>query len=113
MSTDNGDGWFLEVLVIPVSIGNEFSEDIANFETLLEIVVLVHINELQILAMVENYCMVLVVRLAVPENWITKKVNMELGLTMSSFRDKLSVAIDESRENPPSFLADSSSRYAI
>jgi hypothetical protein len=108
MSANNGDGWFLEVLVIPVSIGNltwngvlfEFGKDIVNFETLLEIVVLVRINELQILAMVENDCMVLVVRLAVPENWITGKLDMELGSTMSGFGDKLAVTIDESRENP-------------
>jgi hypothetical protein len=107
-SADNGDGWFREVLVIPVSIGTltwngvlfEFSEDIVNFETLLEIVVLVRINELQILATVENDRMVLVVRLAVPENWITGKLDTELGSMTSGFGDKLTVAIDESRENP-------------
>jgi hypothetical protein len=94
--------------VIPVSIGTltwnrvlfEFGEDIANFETLLEIVVLVRINELQIFAMVENDCMVLIVRLAIPENWITGKLDMELGSMTSGFGNKLAVAIDESRENP-------------
>jgi hypothetical protein len=53
-----------------------------------------------IFATVENDCMVLIVRLAVPENWIIRKLNTELGSMMSGFGDKLAVAIDESRENP-------------
>jgi hypothetical protein len=74
----------------------ELSEDTANLEALLEIVVLVGVDQLNVFTAVEDDGVVLVVTLSVSENGVAGKLNAELGLTHVVV-EKFTVTVDESR----------------
>jgi hypothetical protein len=74
----------------------ELSKDRTNLEALLEVVVLVSVDELDVLATVEDDGVVLVVRLAVTENGVAGKHDTELGTTHAVLHD-LGVTVDEGR----------------
>lgn len=74
----------------------ELSKDAANLETLLEVVVLVGIDELDVFTTVEDQAVVLVVRLAVTKNRVARKHNSELWPANTVLHD-FRVTVDKSR----------------
>ena len=104
--TDDGDGKAGDLLLAPLRVRAlaggavllELAQDVANLDTLLQVVVLVSIDELQILATVEDDCVVLVVRLAVTEDRVTRELDAELGLPLPGLLVDLRVTVDEDRE---------------
>ena len=76
----------------------ESTQDVANLETLLEVIILVCIDQLKVFASVKYYSMILVVRLPVLENWIARELDPELWSPLSSLGVELGVAVDESRK---------------
>lgn len=76
----------------------ELAENVADLETLFEVVVLVRVDELDVLSTVEDDGVVLVVRLSVSENRVTGQLDAELGATLA-VREDFRVTVDESRED--------------
>jgi len=74
----------------------ELSQDTANLKTLLKVVVLVGINELDVFTAVEDDGVVLVVGLSVTENGVAGQLDTELGLAHVVF-EQFTMTVDESR----------------
>ena len=102
---DDGDRRGLELLLTPLRVRTltadrvllKLGEDVADLKTLLEVVVLICVYELQVLAAVEYERVVLVVRFAVAENRVSGKLDAELGLAPACLRIELGVTVDEGR----------------
>lgn len=84
----------------------EFTENISNLETLLQIIILIRVDELEVFSSMEDDGVVLVVRLAVSENGITGQLDSEFRSSLS-VRENFGVTIDEGGEDSglASFLA--------
>lgn len=78
--------------------GLKLAEDVADLEALLEVVVLVGVDELDVLAAVEDDRVVLVVRLAVAEDRVARQLDPELG-PAPTVRQDLRVTVDQGRED--------------
>ncbi|KAH3669982.1 hypothetical protein OGATHE_002795 [Ogataea polymorpha] len=76
----------------------KLSQNRSDFQTLLQIVVLVGINQLQVFTSSENDSMVLVIRLTVSQNWVSGKLNSELRSSSTILHD-FTVSVDQSRED--------------
>ena len=103
---DDGDRELGELLLAPLRVRTlardvvllELAKYVPDLDTLLQVVVLVGINELQELAAVEDDRVVLVVRLAVTEDRVTRELDAELGLPLPGLLVDLRVTVDEDRE---------------
>ena len=81
MSSDDSNRRLLEILVAPVSVRTlagyiillEFAKDVADLETLLEVVVLVGVDQLKIFTTVEDDSVILIVRFSVSKDRVTRK----------------------------------------
>ncbi|RUS31466.1 hypothetical protein BC938DRAFT_477757 [Jimgerdemannia flammicorona] len=73
----------------------ELAKDVADLEALLQVVVLVRVNQLQILATVEDERVILVIGLAVAQDRVPWQPNAEPRLT-PPIRHHLAVAVDQS-----------------
>lgn len=102
--TDDGHRSLLEISQRPSSVGRlirnvvflEFAENVANLQALLQAIVLIGIDELEILAAVEDNRMILVIRLAIAEDRMAWKLDTELRLTLAIVVIELTVPIYQS-----------------
>ena len=77
----------MEVLVVPMAIWIlvqhcvffKLGKNILDLETFFKVIVLVGIDELKVFAMVEDDGMVLIVRLSISENGVTRSLMWNLG----------------------------------
>ena len=76
--THNRNGRVAELLVTPLRVWTatrhgillEFAQDIPDLQAFFEVIVLVRIDQLQVLAAVEDNSVILIVRFAVTQNWV-------------------------------------------
>ena len=74
------------------------AKDIADLETFLQAVILIRVDQLKVFATIEDGSMALVVRLPVPEDWVARELNPEVGLPVYGLNVKLGVAVDQRGE---------------
>lgn len=106
-SSQDGDGRFREGGTTPLSVGTlardieflKLGEHVTDLETLLQIVVLVRVDELEVFSTVKDDGMVLVVRFTVSQNRVSGQFDPKLG-SPSAVGQDLGVTIDKSREDP-------------
>jgi hypothetical protein len=85
----------------------KLAKDIADLETFLEVVILICINHLKVFATVEDDSVILVVRLSISKDWVTRKLDSEFRPPLSGLTVELGVAIDQCGKEPrisPFFL---------
>ena len=107
-SSDDSDRRLLEIFVAPVSVRTlaryiillEFAEDVADLETLLEVVVLVGVDQLKVFTTVKDDSVILIVRFSVSKDRVTRKLDPELWSPFSCLNVELGVAINERGKEP-------------
>ena len=100
--------WSFEIVLTPLRVRIrtrdvilfEFAENVSDLQTLLKIIILIRVDELQVLATVKDNRMILVVRLAIAQNRVTGQLDPKLRLAFPSLRVKLRVSVNQRRVQP-------------